>query len=200
MTDQPPPGSHPPPPGGGYPSQHGGYVPPGAGPGPSQGSYTPWLNRVVAWVIDIIPVLLVQAIAWGILAGTQETVCVTDTSEFDLGEFCATGASTPGQLAVAAAGFVILGYVIWNFGYRQGTTGSSIGKSIVKFKVISEKTWQPIGFGLSIVRQVAHLLDAVICYIGFLWPLWDAKRQTIADKVMTTVCIPLAEDEYKENR
>ncbi|MGB3354044.1 MAG: RDD family protein [Mycobacterium sp.] len=200
MTDQPPPGSPPPPPGGGHLPQHGGYLPPGAGSGPSQELYTPWLNRVVAWVIDIIPVLLIQGIAWGILLGTQETVCVTDTSEFDLGEFCATGASTPGQLAVTAAGIVILAYVIWNFGYRQGTTGSSIGKSIVKFQVISEKTWQPIGFGLSIVRQVAHLLDAVICYIGFLWPLWDAKRQTIADKVMTTVCIPLAEDEHKENR
>ena len=200
MTDQPPPGSHPPPPGGGYPSQDGGYLPQAAGPGLSQESYTPWLNRVVAWVIDIFPVLLVQGIAWGILVVTQETVCVTDTSEFDLGEFCATRASTAGQLAVAAACVVILAYVIWNFGHRQGTTGSSIGKSIVKFKVISEKTWQPLGFGLSIVRQVAHLLDAVICYVGFLWPLWDAKRQTIADKVMTTVCIPLAEDEQKENR
>ncbi len=82
-------------------------------------------------------------------------------------------------------------YLLWNYGYRQGTTGSSIGKSIMKFKVVSEKTGQPIGFGLSIVRQVAHFVDAIICYIGYLFPLWDAKRQTLADKIMTTVCLPL---------
>jgi uncharacterized RDD family membrane protein YckC len=33
-------------------------------------------------------------------------------------------------------------------------------------------------------------VDAFICYIGFLWPLWDTKRQTLADKIMQTVVIP----------
>lgn len=35
----------------------------------------------------------------------------------------------------------------WNHGYR-GNTGSSIGKSVMKFHVVSEKTWKSIGFGL----------------------------------------------------
>ena len=80
---------------------------------------------------------------------------------------------------------------IWNFGYRQGTTGSGIGKSAMKFRVVSEKAWRPIGFGLSVVRQLVHTVDGAICYLGYLFPLWDAKRQTIADKIMGTVCIPL---------
>ena len=79
-------------------------------------------------------------------------------------------------------------YWVWNFGYRQGTTGSSIGKSLLKFKVVSETTGEPLGFGMSVVREIAHLVDAVICYIGYLFPLWDAKRQTLADKIMATVC------------
>ena len=119
-------------------------------------------------------------------------MCITDSSEYDLGEFCASGASALGQVAVFLAALVIIPlYAVWNFGYRQGTTGSSIGKSIMKFKVVSEKTWQPIGFGPSVVRQLAHIIDVAICYIGYLFPLWDAKRQTIADKIMTTVCVPL---------
>lgn len=196
MTDPPPPpGSYPAPPAGGryQPSQQGGFPPLPAESGASlpTESYTPWLTRVLAWLIDAVPVLLIQGIGWGMLLGTRETVCVTDTSEFALGEFCATGASTLGQAAFAVAGFVILAYVVWNLGYRQGTTGSSVGKAIMKFKVVSEKTWQPIGFGLSIVRQLAHIIDGVICYIGYLFPLWDNKRQTIADKIMKTVCIPL---------
>ncbi|WP_159234261.1 RDD family protein [Mycolicibacterium vanbaalenii] len=191
MTDQPPPpGSYPPapPPPGGQPV----LPPPGSAGVPlPQESYTPWLTRVLAWVIDAVPVLLIQGIGWGLLVATRETVCVTDTSGFALGEFCGTGASTLGQSALVLAVVAVLAYVIWNLGYRQGTTGSSVGKAIMKFQVVSENTWQPIGFGRSIVRQLAHIIDGAICYIGYLFPLWDNKRQTIADKIMTTVCIPL---------
>lgn len=205
MTTPPPPGNYPtPPPPGNYPPppppQGGGYPPPpqgGGSPTPPQGgglpttAYTPWLTRVLAFLIDYVPYLIIVGIGYGIEAATQETACVTDTSEYDLGEFCATGNSTLGVAAFSLAVLVGIVYLIWNYGYKQGTTGSSIGKGIMKFKVVSEKTGEPIGFGLSIVRQLAHIVDAIICYIGFLFPLWDAKRQTLADKIMTTVCLPV---------
>ena len=44
---------------------------------------------------------------------------------------------------------------------------------------------------MSVLRSLAHCVDAIICYIGFLLPLWDPKRQTLADKIMTTVCLPV---------
>ena len=203
----PPPGGYPPPPAGGYPPPPAGYpTPPPAGYGPPPGyaqapgqavpqlpqeAYTPWVTRAVAWLIDYLPYLVLVGIGYGIEMATQETACVTDSSEYNLGEFCATGNSTLGLVAFNLCLLIGLGYLLWNYGYRQGTTGSSIGKSIMKFKVVSEKTGQPIGFGLSIVRQLAHVVDAIICYIGYLFPLWDAKRQTLADKIMTTVCLPL---------
>ena len=61
----------------------------------------------------------------------------------------------------------------------------------MKLRVVSEKSGQPIGFGLSIVGQVAHAVDAVVCYLGFLFPLWDAGRQTLADKTVGTTCVPV---------
>lgn len=193
MTEQPPspPGDHSPP--GGYASP----PPVGASAGrrpveplPKE-AYTSWFARVVAWLIDYIPIIFLLGIGWGVLLGTQETDCLTAVSEYDIVEQCTTGASLLGQLAIGIASILTVAYAIWNYGYRQGTTGSSIGKSVMKFKVVSEKTGQPIGFGPSIVRQLAHIIDTVICYIGYLFPLWDAKRQTIADKLMTTVCMPL---------
>ena len=42
---------------------------------------------------------------------------------------------------------------------------------------------------MAFVRQLAHILDGIPCYIGYLWPLWDAKRQTFADKVIGTYVI-----------
>jgi len=154
-------------------------------------AYTPWLTRVLAWLIDYVPYLIIVGIGYGIEAATQETVCVSDTSGYDLGDFCATGNSTLGVAAFLLSVVIGLAYLVWNYGYRQGTTGSSIGKGIMKFKVVGEATGQPIGFGMSIVRQLAHIVDGIICYIGYLFPLWDAKRQTIADKIMKTICLPL---------
>ena len=154
-------------------------------------AYTSWFTRVLAFVIDIIPYAVVHGIGYGIMLATQQSSCVTDIAQYDVDQYCVTQNSTIGWLAHALAVLIGLAYLLWNYGYRQGTTGSSLGKSVMKVKVVSEVTGQPLGFGLSIVRQLAHFVDAIICYIGFLFPLWDAKRQTLADKIMNTVVLPI---------
>ena len=193
----PPPGGYPPPPQqGGYPPPPPGapgYPPPPAPPVPAmpKEAYTPWFTRVLAWLIDNVPVLIVLGIAYGIAFGTAENQCISNGGEYDYGVYCTSSFGAIGVILLGLGYIAALAYWVWNWGYRQGTTGSSIGKSIMKFKVVSEKTWQPIGFGLSIVRQLAHIVDGAVCYIGYFFPLWDAKRQTLADKIMTTVCVPL---------
>ena len=181
-------GGYPPPPALGAP----GYPPPPPLPGPAlpKEAYTSWIHRVGAYIIDIIPAALVVGIGQGIAIGTGDNQCVTDGGDYGYGVSCTSSYSAIGVIAAGLASILAIAYWAWNWGYRQGTTGSSIGKSVLKFKVVSEKTGQPIGFGLSIVRQIAHILDS-ICYIGYLWPLWDAKRQTFADKIMSTICVPL---------
>ena len=42
---------------------------------------------------------------------------------------------------------------------------------------------------MAFLRDLAHFVDAVICYVGFLFPLWDSKRQTLADKIVSTVVV-----------
>ena len=48
---------------------------------------------------------------------------------------------------------------------------------------------EPVGFGRAIGRQIAHLLDGMPLGIGYLWPLWDERRQTFADKVCSTLVV-----------
>ena len=88
----------------------------------------------------------------------------------------------------ALLSLVALGWGIYN-AYLNGTTGQSIGKKVAGLKVISEQTGQVIGGGMGILRWLCHLVDSIICLVGWLFPLWDAKRQTIADKIMKTVVI-----------
>jgi len=160
---------------------------PTAGPAPDSSNYTPWFTRVLAYVIDVLPVSLLVGIGAVALPTFQkvETICIS--------EICATGNNGPSLLAwsiFAVTVLLALVFSLWNHVVRQGNTGSSIGKQIMNFKVVDEQTQQPIGAGKSFVRQIAHAVDGLICYIGFLFPLWDAKRQTIADKLMKTVCVP----------
>jgi uncharacterized RDD family membrane protein YckC len=89
-----------------------------------------------------------------------------------------------GYLAVVVFG-------IWNVVFRQGTTGQTLGKSQVGIKLIREIDGQVVGPGMSFVRQLAHVVDGFVCDLGYLWPLWDAKRQTFADKICSTIVIKL---------
>ena len=46
-----------------------------------------------------------------------------------------------------------------------------------------------IGVGMCIVRGFAHTLDGVFFDLGYLWPIWDRKHQTFADKICGTVVV-----------
>lgn len=191
-----PAGYVPAPPGGGYasaPASDGTF-----GQGPEQ--YAPWLTRVLAWLIDWVPVAILSGIGSIILITMQkvETVCITDDSEYQLGDFCATGSNGPSGLAwtlFIVLEIIALAYIVWNLGLKQGTTGSSIGKGIMKFKVVGEETGQPIGFGKSVLRELVYIVAYAACgivwIVAVLFPLWDPKRQTLVDKLIKTVAVPL---------
>jgi uncharacterized RDD family membrane protein YckC len=51
-----------------------------------------------------------------------------------------------------------------------------------------------MGAGLCFVRQLAHYIDSLVCYLGWLWPLWDDRKQTLADKIMGTVVVVQSPD------
>jgi uncharacterized RDD family membrane protein YckC len=195
MTDQPLP--PPPPDGGAYPPpppSAGGYAPPPPGPairGLPRQAYTRWFTRVGAYLIDKLPFVVILGAGWLVLQNSVDSACLTDITKYDVDQICSIGYSTVGLTVMWGAVLVGLVYLVWNYGYRQGTTGSSIGKSVLKFKVVSENTGRPLGFGMSVLRQITHVVDAVIFFLGYLFPLWTAKRQTLADKIMATVCLPL---------
>lgn len=172
-TPQPPYGATPPPSYGAAP----------ASPAPVAFGYPLafWGKRAASWILD------------GLIAGVPYFVLSVIASIM-------TGFSYSSGIAALAGILTFLGYLamlavwVWNYGYKQGTTGMSFGKSILKLRLVDENTGAPLGFGTSVVRWLAHVIDGAICYIGFLFPLWDAKRQTIADKIMHTVVLDVSSD------
>ena len=67
----------------------------------------------------------------------------------------------------------------------QARTGWTPGKVVVGIRVVRESSSVPAGLWTTLRRWVLHLLDAILL-IGYLRPLWHAKRQTFADSIVHT--------------
>lgn len=151
--------------------------------------YAPWSARVLAALIDRLIPLFVVVIGGWVEHVTRVTDCLPQGAQYSIGPYCVTGNSVLGVTVWVSALAVALGFLVWNVGYLQGRGGASIGKRVLNIRLIAERDGQPVGFGMSLLRQLAHLVDAAFCYVGYLFPLWDAKKQTLADKLVKTVCL-----------
>jgi len=74
-------------------------------------------------------------------------------------------------------------------GYLNGATGQTPGKRVVGIRLQRDSDGQLLGGGMGIAREFAHLVDTFTLLLGWLWPLWDTKRQTFADKIVGTVAV-----------
>lgn len=173
----------------GYPQQGGPYNPyapyggaPGYGGPPAQ--LAPWGARVGAALLDGLivgaPVLILFFVL--IAATTSSSTYDPNTDTYTGG-----GISAIGILLIALVYLGAFAFELWQL-YRQGTTGQTIGKKVVGIRVIREADGRYTGFGMAFVRRLAHIADG-FCYIGFLWPLWDAKNQTWSDKLTKSVVV-----------
>ncbi|SHN37523.1 RDD family protein [Actinacidiphila paucisporea] len=75
------------------------------------------------------------------------------------------------------------------YAWLEGTAGQTPGKMAVGTRTVRQADGELLGFGRALGRKLLHILDLVPCYLGFLWPAWDAKRQTFADKIVHSVVI-----------
>ena len=70
-------------------------------------------------------------------------------------------------------------------GCVAGVIGWSLGRAFCGIAVVAP-TGPPLGMGRLLLRDLAHLLDTVSVFVGWLWPLWDPRRRTFADLLLRT--------------
>jgi uncharacterized RDD family membrane protein YckC len=91
----------------------------------------------------------------------------------------------------------IVGLLGWLFmAWQVGETGQSPGMRVVGLKCVQNQTGQVLGFGMGVVRGLANIINSIICYIGWLFPLWDNQRQTVADKIMSTYVVTVPKQQF----
>ncbi|MEV5647408.1 RDD family protein [Nocardia sp. NPDC052254] len=189
----PQPGYGAPQPAPGYPPAgpgYGGYPPAGFGP---QVPYANWFARVGGYLIDGLIIGVPSGILYMLsgLVGTEKVDCSFDTdsySSYSSSSCTGGGLSAVGIILMLLGFLVAVGLALWVI-YQEGTTGQTPGKKVVGIRVIREADGQVLGFGSAFVRKLCHILDNALCGLGYLWPLWDEKSQTFADKIMSTIVV-----------
>lgn len=159
MSDMPPPPPPPPPPPS-VPAVGEHHV-------PTTGGYASWGSRVGATLVrGLVPAIVtVPLLLVGVAIG-------------DIG------------LLLLVVGYVFGIAASIRMLIQRGHLGYDVGDAVVGQRLVYQETGLQLGSGMTVfVRQIAHVLDALPCYIGYLWPLWDQQRQTFADKVMKTVVV-----------
>jgi hypothetical protein len=71
-------------------------------------------------------------------------------------------------LTLYLIGVVAMGWNTHNRWYLDGTTGQSAGKKVLKIRLVREETGQPIGILMAFPRDICHIVDSIICSIGYL--------------------------------
>ena len=156
---------------------------------PERIEFASWGRRVLGYLVDTF-LLVVASIPFflGFLALDDELEYETDS----LGNQTISDRTDVSNTTVAIlvfGGLIALGFCVYNVVIRQGRTGYTLGKTVVGIRLIRISTAEPMGAGWSFLRQMAHYVDNLVCYLGWLWPLWDRRNQTLADKIMGTVVI-----------
>jgi Mce-associated membrane protein len=131
----------------------------------SPNSLARWHFRARAFVLDVMPGIAVVA----------TMVLVWSTVPLH---------STWWWVCVSVGGCVIL-IIGVNRSLLPAVSGWSLGRAVSGIRVV-QCDGSSVGPWRLLLRDLAHVLDTVSVFVGWLWPLWDSRRRTFADLLLRT--------------
>jgi uncharacterized RDD family membrane protein YckC len=86
------------------------------------------------------------------------------------------------------SGMVVVWLYFWLF---TGLKGQTPGKMAVGIKVVNAGGTLP-GLGIAALREIlGKIVSSLVFYLGYLWIIWDGKKQGWHDKIGGTYVIPV---------
>jgi uncharacterized RDD family membrane protein YckC len=77
--------------------------------------------------------------------------------------------------------------------YFWTSTGQTPGKKMMKLKVVKADGGAILKPGEAVVRYIGTIISAIPLALGYLWVLWDPKREAWHDKIAGTKVLKLDE-------
>lgn len=138
---------------------------------------------------------LIAAIVDGFIIGFVYVLVVTVPTMILSLASGATGPDSSGMAlfsSLAGMGLwgisMLAGFAYWI--YFTGKSGQTLGKKMMKIKVIDAQSGLPPSFMNAFLREViGKFVSNAVFSLGYLWMLWDDKKQTWHDKIAGTIVI-----------
>jgi len=86
----------------------------------------------------------------------------------------------------------ILEFMVMKIGYQAFFTmqyGASLGKLLMKIRVIDIKTLDNPNVLVSLNRAIFRVISEMFFYLGFLWGILDKSKQTWHDRTAKTLVV-----------
>lgn len=131
-----------------------------------------WSLRVLAVLLDSA---LVASIAW---LATSDAPTFASLPLLSRAEEPPLGSDTVGWTLASLLGLGIL----------QAYTGMTPGKRVTGISVVDAGSGRPIGLAGTVLRWLAHFLDAFLM-LGYLRAAWHPQGRTFADSLLGTVVV-----------
>lgn len=183
VTPPPPP---PPPPSGGFPTA----PPPGYQTGPQlAGLGARFVSLLLDGVIQFLMALPFAAVSVvGFAKGVEN--CPTTTTDAGIEITCEGDQLQVGWILLGvAAAFVGLIVVLFLYAKWLGK-GATPAMKMFGMRLVDANSGLPVGTGRAFGRMLfATFLSGNLCFIGYLWALWDKRRQTLHDKVIGAIVV-----------
>ena len=163
----------------------GAAAPPVAAARPVYGpamDYATWGNRAIGYIIDSLLVGVVMALIYGVAGGMLTGFASLGGRDAARGMCCLLLGLFP--VASLAVG-------IYNRVYLVAQRGASIGQGIMHLKVV-DGGGNLLSQSTALVRLLAQIGMSLVPFLpllDMLWPLWDERRQTLHDKVVSCYVI-----------
>ena len=80
--------------------------------------------------------------------------------------------------------------IVFSFGYYtyfHGSTGQTPGDAALGMRVVDVDSGAVIGYGRAFGRALVSIVSGLVVGIGYLWMLWDPRKQTWHDKAVGSV-------------
>ena len=140
--------------------------------------YASWGTRAIGYIIDSVLVGAVMLLLYVVLGGMLTAIA-------GLGGRGAAGSVCCFMLLLFPLATLLVG--LYNRVYLVSQRGYSIGQGIVKVKVVDARgALLPQGTALiRLLAQAGMGMIPVLPILDLLWPLWDERRQTLHDKVVS---------------
>jgi uncharacterized RDD family membrane protein YckC len=93
-------------------------------------------------------------------------------------------------LIVSSNASSIIGFLI-GLTYVVGlnANGGTLGKRAVGLRLEDAETGEDIGYPRALVRYIVGIASGLALLLGYLWNIWDDKKQTWHDKAAGSVVV-----------